>query len=184
MHGSAAQLFGGNFLPNGGLHQRGPGKKQSAAVGHQHVIAHHRQIAAAGNAHAHNRRNLCNAHCRHHSVVAEHAAEVVSVGEDVFLKRQEHAGRVDEINRRDTILNRDVLSSDNFLCSRGEESAGFYGGIIGDDHYQAGVNAREPGHHTRRGRTAPIFVHAEGGVDAEFEECARISQKINAFTRG
>ena len=168
MHGSAAQLFGRNFLPNGSLHQRGPGKKESAAVGHQHVIAHHGQIAAAGYAH----------------VVAEHAAEVVSVGEDVFLKRQEHTGRVDEINRRDTVLNRDVLSSDNFLCSRGEESAGFYGGIIGNDHYQARVNAREPSDHTRRGRTAPILVHAEGGVDAQFEECARISQEINAFTRG
>ena len=76
----AAQLFGGSFLPDRRLHQRGAGEKQAAALGHQNVVAHHRQIRAARDAHPHDGGDLRNAHGAHHGVVAEDAAEIVGIG--------------------------------------------------------------------------------------------------------
>ena len=64
MHFGAAQFFGGGFLADGGLHQRGAGEKKAGAFGHQDVIAHDREIRAAGNAHAHDGGDLRNAHAR------------------------------------------------------------------------------------------------------------------------
>ena len=92
VHGGAAQLFGGVLLPDGGLHQRGSGEKEAAAFGHQHVVGHDREIRAAGDAHAHDGGDLRDAHGGHDGVVAEDAAEVVLIGEDIFLQREEDAG--------------------------------------------------------------------------------------------
>ena len=68
MHFSAAQFVSGIFLPDGGLHQRGASEKQAAAIGHQNVVAHHRQISAAGHAHPQDGRDLRNAEGRHDGV--------------------------------------------------------------------------------------------------------------------
>ena len=85
VHGRAAKFFGGIFLADGCLHQRRAGEEEAAALGHEHVIGHHGEIGAAGDAHAHDRGDLRNAHCGHHGVVAEDAAEVVLIGKDVLL---------------------------------------------------------------------------------------------------
>ena len=122
VHGGAAQFFGGNLLPDGGLHQRRPGQEKSAAVGHQHVIAHHRQVAAAGHAHAHDGGDLRNPHGRHHRVVAEDAAEIVGVGKNIFLQRQEDAGRIHQVNRRHPVFDRDVLGANHFLRGHRERT--------------------------------------------------------------
>ncbi len=42
VHGCAAELFGGVFLADGGLHQRGSGEEEAAALGHEHRVGHHR----------------------------------------------------------------------------------------------------------------------------------------------
>src|SRR5215475_3523546 len=44
VHAGAAQFFGRDFLSNGSLDKSRTGEKETAAVGHQHVIAHNRQI--------------------------------------------------------------------------------------------------------------------------------------------
>ena len=82
-------------MSDGRLHQRGAGKKQSAAVRHEYVITHHGQIAAAGNAHTHDGRNLGNTHGRHDGVIAKDAAKIIRVRENVFLKREKNSGRID-----------------------------------------------------------------------------------------
>ena len=92
MHLGSAEFFGGNFLPDGGLHKCRAGKEQPRTFGHQDVIAHHRQVSAAGDAHPHDGGDLRDAHGAHHRVVAEDAAKIVGVGEHVFLKRQENPG--------------------------------------------------------------------------------------------
>ena len=181
MHRRAAQFFCRNLLPDGGLHQRGPSQEKAAAVGHQYVVAHDRQITAARDAHAHNGRDLGNAHRRHDRVIAKDTAKVIGVGKNIFLKRQENACRVDQINRGHAILHRNVLCPDNFLRSHGEEGASFHGGIVGDNHHQSSVNACQPSDHAGRWRSAPLFVHAECTVNAKFKECARVGQQANAF---
>ena len=114
----------------------GPGKKKPAAFGHQDVIAHHRQIRAARDAHAHDGGDLRNAHGAHHGVVAEDAAEIVGVGKDVFLQRQKNAGGIDQVDRGDVIFDGDILRANHFFRGQREERAGFHRGVVGDDHHQ------------------------------------------------
>ena len=162
----------------------GPAKKQAGAFGHQDVVAHQRQVRAAGHAHAHDGGELRNAHGAHHRVVAEDAAEIVGVGKDVFLQRKKHAGGVDQINRRDVIFDGDILRANDFLRGHREKRAGFHGGVVGDDHERAAADAREPGYRSGRRRAAPLFVHFVGGENAQLEKLrAGIDQLRDAFAR-
>ena len=88
VHLGATQLFSRDFLSDGRLYQCRSGKKKSAAFGHQYVVAHQRQIRAAGHAHAHDGGDLRNAHGAHHRVIAENAAKVVGIGKNIFLQRK------------------------------------------------------------------------------------------------
>src|SRR5256884_87140 len=91
MHFRAAQIFGGRLLPDGGLHQRGTGEKQSRPFGHEDVIAHHRKIRASRHAHAHDGGNLRNAHSAHDRIVAKDAAKIVGIRKNIFLQGKKQA---------------------------------------------------------------------------------------------
>ena len=185
VHFCAAEFFGGSFLADGGLHQRGTGEEEAGAFGHQDVIAHDREIRAAGDAHAHDGGDLRDAHGAHDRVVAENAAEIVSVGEDVFLQRKKNAGGVDEINCGDAIFDGDILRANYFFRGHGEEGAGFYGGVVGDEHERAAADAGQAGDCACAGRAAPFFVHFPGGVDAKLEELgAGVDEFLYAFAGG
>ena len=93
VHGGAAELLGGDVLADRRLHQRRPGEIEPRPFGHQHGVAEHRQVRPARDAVAHDRRDLRDAARREDRVVAEDAAEVVLVGEDLVLHRQEDARR-------------------------------------------------------------------------------------------
>ena len=88
VHFRAAQFLGGNFWPIAACTSAGPARKKSRAFGHQNVIAHHGQIRAARDAHPHDGGDLRNSHGAHHGVIAKDAAEIVGIGENVFLQRQ------------------------------------------------------------------------------------------------
>ena len=121
----------------------------------------------------------------HYGVVAEDAAEIVGVGEDVFLEREKNAGGIDEINGGDVIFDGDVLRADDFFRGHREKRAGFYGGVVGDEHEHAAADACEAGDRACRGCAAPFFVHFVRGVGAELKEMrAGIDQLRDAFARG
>ena len=134
------------------------------------MITHHRKIRAAGNAHSHNGRDLRNAHGAHDRIVAKNAAEIVSVGENIFLQWQEDACRVDEINGGDVILDSDILRANDFFRGHGKKCTGFHRGIIRDNHERAAANFGEAGNRARARRATPLFVHFERRVDAKLEE--------------
>ena len=71
---------------------------------------------------------------REDGVVAEDPAEVVLVGEDLVLHRQEDARRVDEVDQRQAVLGRRSLGAEDLLDRHREERAGLHGGVVGDDH--------------------------------------------------
>ncbi len=156
VHGCAAEFFGVGLLADGGLHQRRAGEEEAGAFGHEHGVSHDGQISAAGNAHAHDGGDLGNAHGAHDGVVAEDAAEVVGVGEDVFLQGKEDAGGVDQVERGNAVFDGDGLRAQNLFGGHGEECAGFHGGVVGDDHAQAAGDAAEAGNDARSGR-ATVF---------------------------
>jgi hypothetical protein len=86
VHAGAAQVLVADGLSDGRLDQGRPGQVQAAPLGHQQLVAQHRQVAAAGHAVAQDGRQLRHAGRGDHGVVAEDAAEVVLVGESLILQ--------------------------------------------------------------------------------------------------
>ena len=184
VHLRAPEFFGGNLLADRGFDQRRARREQATPLGHQDVVAHHRQIGASGHAHAHDGGDLPNAERAHHSVVAKDAAEVVGVRENVFLERQEYARRVHQINCGNAVLDGDILRANHLLGGQGEECAGFYRGVVGDDHEQAALDAPEARHHSRGRRAAPLGVHAMGCKERELEpRTPRVQEFLQALAR-
>ena len=68
------------------------------------------------------------------------------------------------------VLDGDVLRANDLFRRHGEESAGFHGGVVHDEHEHAAVNLANAGDDAGAGRAAPLFVHAVGCERAEFEE--------------
>ena len=147
----------------------GPARYKSRALGHQQLVAQHRQVAAAGDAVAHDGGILRNARRRDHRVVAKDAAEVVLVGKHIFLQRQKDAGRIDEIDQRQAIVKGDPLGPQHLLRGRRKERAGLHRGVVGDDHVPPTVDHADAAHHARRWRTAPFGIHLERGPQTDFE---------------
>ncbi len=97
VHGGAAEVFGVYVLSDGGFDECGAGEVEAGAFGHEEGVAENWQVAAAGDAVAHDGGDLGDARRADDGVVAEDAAEVVGVGEDVFLQGEEDAGGIDEV---------------------------------------------------------------------------------------
>ncbi len=163
VHGGAAELFGRIFLSDGGFDQRGPGEEEAAALGHEDVIGHNREIGAAGDAHAHDGGDLRDAHGGHARVVAEDAAEVVLVGEDVFLQRQKNAGGVDEIEGGDGFSIAMCCARRTFLAVMGKKAPAFTVASLATIIAETAGDAAEAADDAGGGRAAPFLVHAKCG---------------------
>src|SRR5207244_8649313 len=92
---------------------------------------------ASRHAHGHDGGNLRNAHSAHDRIVAKDAAKVVGIRKNIFLQRKKHARGIDQINCRNVIVDRDILSANHFFRGHGKKRAGFHGGVVGDDHESA-----------------------------------------------
>ena len=136
-------------------------------------------------AHSHDGGDLRNSHGGHDGVVAENAAEIVGVGEDVFLQRQENARGIDEIDRGDAVVDGDVLGADDLLGGHREERASFDGGVVHDEHDEAALHTRESGHDACRRCAAPFLVHAPGCVGPQLKKRGtRVDQRRDPLACG
>ena len=101
----SAELLGGHVLSGGGLHERRPADEDRAGALHDHrLVRHGGHIGPAGGARAHHHRDLRDPERRQARLVEEDPAEVIAVGEDLRLKRQEGATRVDEVDAGQPVL--------------------------------------------------------------------------------
>src|ERR1700678_2027629 len=114
------------------MYESGAAEEEATAFSHEDFVAHHRQIRAAGDAHAHDRGDLGNAHGAHHVVVAGHAPEVIGVGGHSLLEREENAGGIDQVNCGHVVFDGDVLASYYFLCGHREKRAVFHRRVVRD----------------------------------------------------
>ncbi len=185
MHERTAELLARDLLPDRGLHERRPGEVEPASLGHHERVAEDRQIAAARDAVAHDRGELRDALRRDHRVVAEDAAEVVGVGEDVLLQRQVHPRAVDQIDQRHPRPLGDRLRTDDLLAGHREERAGLHRGVVGDDHRGPSLDRAQGGHHACGRGPAVLAVHPVGGEDPAFEpRRSGVEQAVEAFPGG
>ncbi len=103
---------------------------------------------------AHHRSNLGDAHGAHHGIVAEDAAKVLFVGEDLILHGQVNAGRVHDVDYRQAVLHRNLLQAQVLLAGDREPGAGLHGIIVGDDHALPAADVANAAHGAAAGAAA------------------------------
>jgi hypothetical protein len=181
MHVGATQLLSSDLLAGRGLHQRRPGQEDCAVAAHDHgLVAHRRDVRAACRTGAHHRRNLRDALGRHLRLVVEDAPEVVAVGEDVGLERQEGAAGVHEIDAGQAVLLGDLLRAQVLLDGHGEVCAALDRRVVGDDHTLLSLDHTDAGDDARGGRLAVVHLPRRQRVELQ-EGRVGIAERLDAL---
>ena len=150
MHVAAAELLGGDLLAGRGAHQRRARQEDRALAADDDVLVAHRgHVGAARRATAHHDRDLRDAYRGHPRLVVEDAAEVMLVGKDLGLHRQKRAARIDQVNARQPVFDRDLLRAQMLLHGHRKIGAALDGRVVGDDHRLAAVDAADAGDDAR-----------------------------------
>jgi len=179
-----AELLGRDLLAGGRLHERRSAEEDRARVAHDHrLVAHGRHVRPAGRAAAHDERDLGDPPRRHDRLVVEDAAEVVAVGEDLVLQRQEGPAAVHEIEARKTVLQSDLLGAQVLLHGQRVVAPAFHGGVVGDDHALDTLDPPDPRHDPRRGRRVLVDAVRREQPDLE-ERAGRVEQELHALAHG
>ena len=145
------------------------------------AIAGH--VGAARGAEAHHDRDLRDPLRRHPRLVVEEPPEVLAVGEDLGLERQERAARVDEVDARQPVLLGDLLRAQVLLDREREVRAALHGRVVREDHARPALDDADPGDDPGRRRLA--VVDLPGGERAELEERrAGIDEPVDPLARG
>ena len=164
MHGRPAEFLAIDFLADGGLDEGGAGKVQPAAFGHEQGVAEHGKIAASRHAVAHDRGDLHDPLGGDHRVITEDASEVIGIGKDVFLQRQENPGGIYKIKQRQPRPLGDHLGPDGLLAGHGKKCPGFHRRVVGNDHAQLAANGGYRRDNARGGRPAIFLVHVPARI--------------------
>ena len=143
---AAAQLLGGDLLAGGRFDQRWTAEEDRALVSHDHrLVAHRRNVGAAGGARAHDRGDLGDAPRRHRRLVEEDPPEVLAVGEDLVLAGEKGAAGVHEVDAGQPVLQRDLLRAQVLLDRHRVIGPALDGGIVGHDDAFAARHAADAG---------------------------------------
>ncbi len=136
---------------------------------HDHrLVAHRRHVGPAGGAGAEDDAHLREAEGAHPRLVVEDPPEVVAVGEDLGLQRQEGPARVHEVEAGQAVLERDLLGPQVLLHRDREVRPALHRGVVGDDHDLAAAHAADPADEAGGGRLT--LVHPEPGERPDLEE--------------
>ena len=166
-----AELLGRHVLAGRGLHERRPAEEDRAGpLDDDGLVAHRRDVGAAGRARAHHERDLRDPGGRHPRLVVEDPAEVVAVREDVGLERQERAAGVDEVDARQPVLERDLLRPQVLLDGHRVVRAALDRRVVGDDHAGRALDPADAGDDA--GARRVVVVEAGRGERAQLEERA------------
>ena len=179
----AAELLGRHVLPGGGLHERRAADEDRPRAAHDHrLVRHRRHVGAAGGAGAHHDRDLRDALRGHLRLVVEDPPEVLPVGEDLGLERQERAARVDEIDAGEPVLLGHLLRSQVLLHREREVRAALDGRVVRDDHALAALDDADARDDARARRA--VVVHLPGGERVQLEEGrAGVDEQVDALPR-
>jgi len=146
------------------------------------LVGHRRDVRATGGAAAEDSSDLGDAHRAHRRLVVEDPAEVLAVGEDLVLPRQEGTAAVDEVDAGQPVVQRHLLRAQVLLDRHGVVGAALDGGVVGDDDALAAGHPADAGDDARaRGL---VVVHPGGGQGGQLEErAARVEQRVDAVAR-
>ena len=180
----AAELLGRHVLAGRRLHERRAADEDRAGAAHDHrLVGHRRHVGAACGARAHHDRDLRDALGGHARLVVEDPPEVVAVGEDLGLQRQERAAGVDEVDAGQVVLLGDLLRAQVLLHRQREVGAALHGRVVREDDARLTLDHADAGDDPGRRRLAVVEV--PGGERAELEERrAGVDEPVDALARG
>ena len=179
----ATEFLGRHNLAGGGFHQRRPTQEDGALVAHDHrFVTHRRNVGTAGGARPEHSGDLRDTGRAHRRLVEEDAAEVIAVGEHLVLSGQKRPAGVHQVETRQSVLRRDLLSAQMLFDRHRVVGAPFDGRVVGHDHaFPAGYPA-DAGDDSRP--RAFIVVHAIGGQRCNFQQrTARVEQPVDPIPR-
>ncbi len=165
----AAQLFGIDHLAGGRLDQgRAAQEDRALFLDDDALVAHRRDVGAAGGAGAHDHSDLGNIFGAHSRLVVEDSTEVLAVGKHLVLQGQEGATGIDQIDAGQTILAGHVLGAQVLLDGHREVGATFDRGIVGQYQNLTTIDPADTG--DQPGCRCRAVVHAFGRQRAQFEK--------------
>ena len=166
---ASAEVLGADLLAGRGLHERRAAEEDRArSLDDDGLVAHRRDVRAAGRGAAHHERDLGDPGRRHPGLVVEDPAEVVAVGEDVGLEGEEGAAAVDEVDARQAVLEGDLLGPEVLLDGQRVVRPALDRRVVGDDDDARPLDAADPGDDP--GRWGLVVVEAVGRERAQLEE--------------
>ena len=116
------------------LHERRSAEEDRArALDDDRLVGHRRHVGAARRARSHDHGDLRNALGRHARLVEEDPPEVIAIGKDLGLQRQKRAARIDQVDARQPVLERDLLRAHVLLDGDRVVGAALDRRIVGDD---------------------------------------------------
>ena len=180
----SAQLLGRHVLPGRGLHQRRPAEEdRPGPADDDRLVAHRRDVGAAGRRRAHHERDLGDPGGRHPGLVVEDPTEVVAIREDLRLEGQERATGIDQVDARQAVLEGDLLGPKVLLDRHRVVGAALDGRIVGDDDAGGPFDAADAGDDPGGWRV--VVVQAGPRERAQFEERrARVQESLDPFADG
>ena len=79
---------------------------------------------------------------------------------------------------------RDALRADQLLGGLRKECAGFYGGVVGDDHARHAGDVPDAGDGSGGGNVPPLLIHFVGSPKSDFEKWRTlVEEKSDSFAR-
>ena len=154
VHVGTAELLRRDFLAGRGFDEGRAAEKDGAgSVDDDRFIRHRRDVGAAGRARAHDHGNLGDPGGGHARLVEENPAEMIAIGEDLRLEREKRAARIDQVDARQPVFERDLLGADVLLHGDRVVGAALHRRVVGDDDDFTARDAPDAGH--QAGRRAP-----------------------------
>src|SRR6185436_4272903 len=117
-------------------------------------------------------------------VVVEDPPVVLAVGKDLVLHGQEDAGRVDEVDDGQPVVERHLLRPQHLLDAERELGAGLDGGVVRDHHHRPAVDLADDGHDAGARSAAVLFVHPPRRPEADLDRRgAGVEERRHALAR-
>ena len=185
MGGGSAQGFVVDVFANGSLDEVAAGQENAAGALHnQGLVAHNRQVCAAGHTRAHYGRQLRNPEAAHHRVVAKNPAKMLFIGENFVLHRQVNACGIHQVQNGNAVLHRNLLSAKVLFARHGEPRTRLNRRVVGHHDARAPSNATKHDDDTGRRTATVLGIHAVGCKRANFHlGSVGVQQALHPFAR-
>ena len=180
MHPGAAELLEVDLLADDHLnHARRSEIHRGIALDHHDHVAERGDVCPTRGGGSEEQADLRH-HARELDLVVEDAASVPAAGEHVDLVGDARAGRVDEIEQRDSQPGRGLLYAHDLLHRPRAPAARLHGGVVGHHGDLAALDGAEARDHAVGRKLFGEHV----GEQPVFEERILVEQQVESLARG